>query len=565
MPSLAATARATIASRARLKVRRHAIAAAAMVVALHPGAQALPQGGVPTFGQTSVSTQGAQMTIVQGSNRAGIDWRSFSLGTGEGLNIVQPGANAILINRVVGADPSLILGNLRANGRVFLSNPRGVVFGKGSMVDVGSLVATTLNLSDAAMLGGRFELQATHGTPGELTQDGSIVASGTVALVAPRLTQLGSIQAPRIGLAAAERVNVDVEGDGLIFFNVGTNNLDTRLRQLGQLHASGGGLADIRAQARSGFADTVLNLEGVVQARGVTSKGGRIYVDGGTAGITDVRGTLDASSAATNGTGGSVTVLGDKVGLFDNAALSAGGPAGGGQVLVGGNWQGQGPQRNAQMTHVAAGVRIDASATGHGDGGTVVVWADNDTRFFGHIDASGGPASGNGGKVEVSGKNTLTFDGTVAFSSARGVGGLLLLDPSDITISTGANTAISGASPFQGSANTSVLNVTTLVTALNTGGFGTIVVDASGGAGGAANGGTITVANPTAAEHTMQPANINENSRLSLAACIRCRAQATRATTATTMTKAKSDRSGADSTTRGDKAEWSTETSSDLM
>ncbi len=269
------------------------------------------------FGQATLQSRPNGLDIRQGTSKAIIDWNSFSLGSGELLRIEQPSASSVLLNRVVGTDPSMILGQIQANGRVFLSNPRGVLLSQGSRIDAGGFLATTLNLSNEDFLAGRIQLTTpAGGTPGKLQADGEINApGGTIALVAPELGVGGTLQAQRVGLAAASSVLVDVEGDGLIFFNARNDGLKTRLDMLGQLRADGG-TAELRAQARAGFADTVLNMEGIVQARSLGLQNGRVVIDGGSAGDTLVTGRIDASGHAAGQTGGSVTVLGQRVGLF---------------------------------------------------------------------------------------------------------------------------------------------------------------------------------------------------------------------------------------------------------
>ena len=106
-----------------------------------PAGWALPTGAVVSLGQAVVRPAApGTLEIVQGTAKAGLDWRSFSIAAGERVLIRQPGPSSVLFNRVLGADPSLILGQLQANGRVFLSNPRGIVFGAGAQVDVGGLL-----------------------------------------------------------------------------------------------------------------------------------------------------------------------------------------------------------------------------------------------------------------------------------------------------------------------------------------------------------------------------------------------------------------------------------------
>ncbi|MEO1446568.1 MAG: hypothetical protein AAFV46_10080 [Cyanobacteria bacterium J06635_11] len=150
------------------------------------------------------------------------------------------------------------------------------------------------------------------------------------------------------------------------------------------------------------------------------------------AGVAIASGTLDVST--TEGTGGSIDVLGDRVALV-TASLEASGAASGGSVRVGGGYQGDESVQNAQQTYVGHDATIEASAMTAGDGGRVIVWADGDTVFNGEIFAEGGTTSGNGGFVEVSGQQNLAFDGNVVVNAANGSVGTLLLDPTDIVIS----------------------------------------------------------------------------------------------------------------------------------
>ncbi|MCB1646652.1 MAG: filamentous hemagglutinin N-terminal domain-containing protein, partial [Pseudomonadales bacterium] len=166
-------------------------------------------------------------------------------------------------------------------------------------------------------------------------------------------------------------------------------------------------------------------------------------------------GAGDVSNA--NGVGGHIKLLGEQVGLFGRASLNADGTAGGGQVLVGGNYQGKGEEKNALRTVVAPDASISASATLSGDGGTVIIWSDDYTGFHGAVSARGGENSGDGGFVEVSSKDVLVFNGDVSTGAVNGQGGTLLLDPLNINITdatgTGAQADISG---FTGTGTTTI-------------------------------------------------------------------------------------------------------------
>ncbi|NJL03288.1 MAG: hypothetical protein HC910_22975 [Spirulinaceae cyanobacterium SM2_1_0] len=146
-----------------------------------------------------------------------------------------------------------------------------------------------------------------------------------------------------------------------------------------------------------------------------------------------VSGALDAAGT----TGGDIAVLGEVVGLVA-AAVDASGEQGGGNIRIGGNFQGNGSLPNAARTYVDRDSQISANAEVVGDGGEVIVWADDVTAFYGDLSARGGAASGDGGFVEISGKESLAFDGRVDTSAPNGSSGTVLFDPRDIIIGSGA-------------------------------------------------------------------------------------------------------------------------------
>ena len=173
---------------------------------------------------------------------------------------------------------------------------------------------------------------------GAIRNEGTISApGGLVVLAGPSVTNTGTIVANggRVGLVAANAVSVDVEGDGLLFFQTSATDAKNRLDQLGRIQADGG-TVEMRAAARGAFADTVLNMAGVVQAKTIGTREGRIVIDGGSEGAVAVSGRLDATGLAAGERGGSVTVQGQYVGLDNGARLDASGDAGGGAIRVGG-------------------------------------------------------------------------------------------------------------------------------------------------------------------------------------------------------------------------------------
>ncbi|MDZ4253858.1 MAG: filamentous hemagglutinin N-terminal domain-containing protein, partial [Sulfuritalea sp.] len=397
---------------------------------------ALPTNGQVVAGQVGISSSGARMDVTQGSSSAIVNWDSFNIGSQAHVNFAQPDASSVILNRVLGGDGSAIFGRMTANGHVFITNPGGILFAPGAQVDVGGLVASSLGISDANFLAGKFQFERV-GAGGTVVNQGRLTAAngGFVALIAPQVANSGSITAAggSVGLAAGESVNLDFDHDGLLSFQVDVAAAAARADNSGVIVADGGRVV-MNAQAKDALLSTVLNNDGVIRARSLESRNGEIWLGGGNSGVVSVTGTLDASGTEASQAGGTVKVLGDKVGLFAQAKIDVSGVGAGGTALVGGNFQGKGPEHNANQTYVGRGAIINADAVGTGNGGKVILWSDYTTQAFGSVSARGGLNSGNGGFVEISGKHNLVFNAHVDTRAPSGLAGMLLLDPDSIDI-----------------------------------------------------------------------------------------------------------------------------------
>ncbi|MGD0865334.1 MAG: filamentous hemagglutinin N-terminal domain-containing protein, partial [Rhizomicrobium sp.] len=180
-----------------------------------------PVGVTVTTGAATISSPNSHQTdIDQSSENVVIDWSSFNIGAGQITQFVQPNAQAIAVNRIGGSNASQIMGTLDANGRVVLIDGNGIVFGKGSQVDVGSLVATSTDGSDSDLLGDNFALAGQ--TNASIVNRGTIAANsgGLVALVAPHVSNSGTVSAKlgTVALGGATQFTVDFAGDGLVSF-----------------------------------------------------------------------------------------------------------------------------------------------------------------------------------------------------------------------------------------------------------------------------------------------------------------------------------------------------------
>ena len=408
----------------------------------------LPTDGQIVAGSGIISQTGNTLTVNQATNNMIANWKSFSIGAGGTVEFIQPNANSVALNRVLGNEASSIYGNLIANGKVFLVNPNGVLFAPGAQVNVGGIVASTLNISDSDFLAGNYKFSGDGGT---VTNQGTITAAdgGYVALLAPEVINDGIIVAKQgtVALGAGQAVTLDMQGDGLLSLAVDQAAVNASVANHNLIQADGGQVI-MAAKAADTLAGTVINNSGIIQATSISNVNGVILLDGGANGTVVNSGTLDASGKDAGQTGGTVKVLGDTVILADGAKVDVSGANGGGTALIGGNTLGQGPEQNAAATTVAATATINADALTGGNGGQVVVWADNTTNYYGSISARGGANGGDGGSVETSGKQTLTVSGSVNAGAANGTAGTWLLDPTDYTVDATAaasfNSALNG-------------------------------------------------------------------------------------------------------------------------
>ena len=456
--------------RNRAILRRVMLASTALVPLGIVAAMANPLAPNVVGGTAAVTGVGtSNVTVNQSTPRAIINWNSFNIGAGETTRFVQPDASSIALNRVTGGlGPSMINGMLTANGRVFLVNPDGVMISKSGTINTAGFLATTHDISNANFMAGNYQFNISGRPSASIVNEGTINShsQGFAALVAPGVRNSGTITASygQIGLASGNSFSLDFYGDQLIKLAV-NDSIQTTVRDVqtgqplkslvtntGKLSANGGRVELTAAAART-IVDSVINNTGVIEARSVGTSNGKIVLGASTkvAGLppqtVKVSGKLDVSNAS--GKGGKIQVTGEVIEV-KAASFDASGTTGGGTVLIGGDTGGgyghwavssipqaalePGAIPTAATVEIDAGTTINASATSVGNGGKVIVWADDSTTFAGTITARGGEWGGNGGFAEVSGKQTLAFSGFANTSAPYGSSGTLLLDPTNFTI-----------------------------------------------------------------------------------------------------------------------------------
>ncbi|EIE9498903.1 filamentous hemagglutinin N-terminal domain-containing protein, partial [Salmonella enterica] len=406
----------------------------------------LPVGGQILAGQGSITSSGTLMTVHQMTPGMVTSWQSFDIAKNHTVQFIQPDSSSVVLNRVTGGSASQIMGSLNANGRVFLVNPAGVLFGKGARVSTSGLVASTRNLSTADFMQGNYTFSGS-GVPGaEVVNQGTLTTSagGFIVLAADRVSNRGTVSTPagRTVLASAGTVTLQLDNSGLTSVAVNGAVVNALAENRGLISATDGRVL-LTARGKDMLLNTVVNNSGTVEAKGLHSDGGVIRLDGGDGGVVSQTGQLRADSTA--GKGGLLTLEGQYIHLADGSLTSATGKTGGGEVYVGGGWQGQDRRiHNASGVVMDKAAVLDASATGTGDGGTAVLWSDGYTGFRGTILATGAGTSGHGGRVETSSHDNLQAFGNVDTSAPGGRGGYWLLDPTDVTIvGTGTSSGVS--------------------------------------------------------------------------------------------------------------------------
>ena len=434
---------------------------------LGTNAAANPQAPQVVHGQaTFARPDGATLNITNTPN-AIINWQSFSVGTSETTRFIQQSASSAVLNRVTGGASSQILGQLQSNGRVFLINPQGIVFGPNATVDTAGLIASTLDIANEDFLTGRLSFKGSSES-GALDNEGFIKTGpdGSVFLIAPNIRNSGIVQTDggRLVLAAGEQVKlVSLDSAELSYV---VQAPEHEVVNLGAL-LTGGGAASVFAgtlrqhgevNANAVVRDAAGNIQLIARQHVELGEGSKTSANGPSAGTilvdalegeTVVSGTLEAKG--TERTGGNIDVFGETVVVSPSGLVDASGESGGGNIRLGGSFQGRDTAvHHAQATHLEAGARVQADALESGAGGEIIVWSEQITLVDGYVFARG-MDGGLGGFVETSSRGF--FNVTTVPETG---GGTWLIDPEDILI---CNFGASSDPNCTGSVDVDITNV----------------------------------------------------------------------------------------------------------
>jgi filamentous hemagglutinin family protein len=306
-------------------------AVAALMIAQR-AAFAGPVGGSVVEGSAGISQSGSVTNVNQSTNKAIINWQGFSIGANETVNFNQPGSSSVTLNRVIGNETSVISGALNANGQVFIVNSAGVLFGKNAQINVGGLVASTLDISNANFMAGNYTFSGNSSA--SIVNQGRIHAhgGGYVALLGNTVSNDGVISAKlgTVAMAAGSQVTLDFGGNSLLNVTIDRGTLNALVENKRAIIANGGQVI-MTAKAADAVLSAQVNNSGIIQARSMAALTGgsgktraaktgsiKLIADGGT---TTVSGTLDAS-APKGGDGGSIETSGNKLKVADSAVIT---------------------------------------------------------------------------------------------------------------------------------------------------------------------------------------------------------------------------------------------------
>ena len=275
-----------------------------------PAVDALPQGGVVAQGAASIQQTNNLMNITQSTDKAVVNWQSFDIGSAARLNVLQPNATSVLLNRVLGNNPSQIFGSLTANGEVILINPNGILFGRDGSVNASAFTASTLDIKDSDFMSGNYRYFRAGGS-GEIINQGSINTRGYVALLGAKVTNDGliSTQGGNVMLGAGEAVALPVTNSGRIRMELTPASINAAIENTQQgVIVTQGGQVLVQASAINDAVASVVQA-GAIDTRG--AQGGNITV------LADsnirVSGSINANSLDAIKEGGRIIVGRDEV------------------------------------------------------------------------------------------------------------------------------------------------------------------------------------------------------------------------------------------------------------
>ncbi len=431
-----------------------------------------PNGAEIVHGHVSISANGSNLSIHQGSQTAIINWQDFSIDAGELTEFIQNNGDAAVLNRVISNNISAIQGSLKANGKVFLINQNGVVIGSSGSIDTQSFVASTLDVSNSDFLNHIEQGQAlTFSGDSSVTiiNLGQIHGEENVFLIAQNIENHGEISAGSskergsVGLGAGSTVSLLSEGQDKIRIDVAGD--DVNIDQQGLIEAT---QIELRAAHNNPYA-LAINHEGISRANSVVHKNGRIILMA--EGTANVDGAFDAS-APIEGNGGFIETSATHIDVADTVSVNT--SATNGET---GTWLIDPEDIEINSTQTIAGASVINASTIETNLQTTNVVIETDDGLAGDGDITINQAINALGSA-----NSLSLDAdrNILVSQDVSLSG-------NLDLQSGGNITGSGvltANDINLTANSQDEFIGTAVQAINTNASGVVTASANNGSGG---------------------------------------------------------------------------------
>ncbi len=278
--------------------------------------------GTIVSGSGNISKNNNQTTVKQDTDKMIVNWNNMDVGKNERLTFNQKNQNSSVLNKINGIDPTVIQGALNANGKVFIVNQNGVLISKGATINVGSLVASSLDIKNDDFNNGN--LHFTGNEDGKVINQGDINAANSVALIgAGQVENNGKINTKQgdVNLAAGKDITLSFPSLGRMNVRVNAGSLNALVKNGGIVVAKGGNIM-LTAWATDQLTRGVINNTGVLEASNVNyqNDGSVLLISYG-----NTNSTIDVGGKIKSGVMGEIYVEGQNTNVgADLTAKNAG-------------------------------------------------------------------------------------------------------------------------------------------------------------------------------------------------------------------------------------------------
>ena len=375
-----------------------------------------------------VYTTPTSLDITTTANQTIIEWDQFSIGNHETTRFLQPNSASTVLNRVTGEVASQLNGTLYSNGNIYIINPSGLLIGPNASINTQSFVGSTLDILNEDFLK-KKSLRFSGNSEAKLVNLGKISSrDGNVTLIARYIENSGNIQAKNGTATLASCSEVLLKPSSGEHFFIAPSTAKTAPYGTGITNHGSIEALNTHLLADGNLYQLAIKHDGIINANQQITHNGDTFLIANKGSI-NVNGTIRHPH-------GEVRILGQDINLYESSMIDVSSPSHAGTILIGGSFQDSDSTiPTAQNTTIHKNAMLKANSLHNGNGGLVVIWSDNTTKYYGTIEAKGGSINGDGGMVEISGKYSLDVTGgEVNRYAPKGKPGTLLYDPTNVII-----------------------------------------------------------------------------------------------------------------------------------